>query len=98
MMKFEVRAQSSPWMQSVDLLIRSGNQVAEHLVMRNVEPGASRGPSLSIAPDAAQTLMDDLWHCGFRPTDGTGSVGQLAATERHLEDMRRLVFGKRGGA
>lgn len=42
--------------------------------------------------DLAQQLMDDLWRCGLRPTEGKGSAGQLTATEYHLEDMRKLVF------
>jgi hypothetical protein len=41
---------------------------------------------------AAQELMDQLWSVGLRPTEGKGSAGSLAATERHLEDMRALVF------
>jgi len=41
----------------------------------------------------AQILMDDLWRCGLRPTEGRGSAGALAATEAHLEDMRSIVFG-----
>lgn len=49
-------------------------------------------PTMMLAPDAAQELMDELWQCGFRPTEGTGSAGSLAATQRHLEDMRALVF------
>jgi hypothetical protein len=36
--------------------------------------------------------MDQLWQCGLRPSEGTGSAGSLAATQRHLEDMRALVF------
>jgi hypothetical protein len=44
----------------------------------------------------AQVLMDSLWDCGIRPTDGTGSAGSLAATQRHLDDMRNLV-GKYSG-
>lgn len=51
-------------------------------------------PTLSLPPDAAQMLMDQLWHAGIRPTAGAGSAGQLTATERHLEDMRALVFKK----
>jgi len=39
-----------------------------------------------------QDLMDRLWQAGLRPTEGKGSAGALAATERHLEDMRKLVF------
>lgn len=47
---------------------------------------------LRIWATGAQMLMDELWRCGLRPTEGTGSAGSLAATERHLADMRRLVF------
>jgi hypothetical protein len=47
---------------------------------------------LIISPDDAQGLMDELWRVGFRPTEGTGSAGSLAATERHLSDMQRIAF------
>jgi hypothetical protein len=49
-------------------------------------------PTTSITKAEAQELMDNLWQVGIRPSEGTGSAGQLAATQRHLEDMRRLVF------
>lgn len=42
----------------------------------------------------AQVLMDDLWNCGFRPTEGTGSAGALRATQDHLKDLQRLIFSK----
>lgn len=54
--------------------------------------GARREPSLELTMQAAQALMDDLWNAGLRPTEGTGSAGSLAATERHLKDMQRLAF------
>jgi len=44
-------------------------------------------PFCSIESDQAQSLMDQLWQCGFRPTEGTGSAGAMAATERHLKDL-----------
>ena len=44
--------------------------------------------------EEAQTLMDDLWSCGLRPTEGRGSAGSLAATERHLKDMRKIAFNR----
>lgn len=47
---------------------------------------------LRFKQEEMQLLMNDLWQCGIRPTDGTGSTGQLKATEKHLEDMRRLTF------
>lgn len=56
-------------------------------------------PMVSLALDEAQRLMDELWQCGLRPSEGTGSAGSLAATERHLADMRKVAFAalKRGG-
>lgn len=50
-------------------------------------------PSATISKDAAQKLMDDLWECGLRPSEGTGSAGSLAATERHLKDMQAIAKG-----
>lgn len=49
-------------------------------------------PTLQLRGETAQYLMDQLWQCGLRPTEGTGSAGSLAATQRHLDDMRALVF------
>lgn len=49
-------------------------------------------PFLRLDMGHAQQLMDELWKCGLRPTEGTGSAGALAATQAHLEDMRRLCF------
>lgn len=37
-----------------------------------------------------QSLMDQLWQLGMRPSD-IGTPGHLAATQAHLSDMRRLV-------
>ncbi len=48
-------------------------------------------PYLQIPKANAQVLMDDLWNCGLRPSEGSGSAGQLAATQRHLEDCRKLL-------
>ena len=48
-------------------------------------------PILTTGQDALQTLMDELWHLGIRPTEGHGSTGQLAATEKHLDHTTRLL-------
>ena len=53
-------------------------------------------PTLRLSPGDAQGLMDELWRVGLRPTEGTGSAGQLGAVERHLADMRALAFHKTG--
>ena len=48
---------------------------------------------LTLNDRQAQELMDELWQCGLRPSEGTGSAGSLAATERHLKDMQRIAMG-----
>jgi hypothetical protein len=37
----------------------------------------------------AQQLMDELWRCGVRPSSGEGNTGELQATQKHLDDMRK---------
>jgi hypothetical protein len=59
-------------------------------------PASHRPPIVDLTDEAAQKLMDTLWECGVRPAGGRGSAGQLAAVERHLNDMRALVRGHTG--
>lgn len=49
-------------------------------------------PTIRMRKQEGQQLMDALWDAGMRPSQGSGSEGSLAATQRHLEDMRTLVF------
>lgn len=61
-------------------------------------------PFMALPIEAAQALMDELWSVGLRPSEGTGSAGSLAATERHLNDMKTIAWhalkidSKKGGA
>ncbi len=68
-------------------------QVAQPLTLlpldENSEPVF---PALHISYDDAQRMMDRLWDIGIRPTAGAGSAGMMAATERHLADMRKIAF------
>jgi len=48
--------------------------------------------AFQMTQEEAQEMIDSLWACGVRPSEGSGSAGSLAATERHLADMRHLVF------
>lgn len=57
-----------------------------------VDEGCEYPPCLSFTIDDAQAFMDELWACGLRPTEGTGSAGAMAATQAHLKDLQRLVF------
>jgi hypothetical protein len=52
---------------------------------------ANSEPYLEIPKHAAQKLIDDLWDCGLRPSEGSGSAGQLAAVQNHLADLRKLL-------
>ena len=62
----------------------------------------SQEPFLRITYDEAQRLVDELWQCGVRPSEGTGSAGSLAATEarsvgikiaKNTPDLEK-VFGR----
>lgn len=70
-----------------------------HLTMETVDrdqEGMVRNDLLLVnfSTGSAQVLMDDLWRCGIRPTAGHGSTGQMAAVERHLEDLRAILAEK----
>lgn len=65
---------------------------AQPLMLQAVEEGVMHEPFMKLPYEDAQRLMDELWNCGLRPSEGSGSAGSLAATQRHLEDMRSLVF------
>lgn len=67
--------------------------IARPVVMERINPneGRMRVPLVNLSMGAAQQLMDELWTCGLRPTEGTGSAGSLAATQAHLADMRRIT-------
>lgn len=100
----EIRAIRQPWVRSeiaISLARFEGPAhspqiyIAEPIKLRALtEEDMMREhlPTFSLQPEDAQQFMDELWRCGIRPTEGAGSVGQLAATERHLADLQRLVF------
>lgn len=67
--------------------------LAEPLIMTTrTEQFVPLEPTTTLSLTAAQQLIDDLWDCGLRPSEGSGSAGAMAATERHLKDMQTLVF------
>lgn len=59
------------------------------------DAAVERSPTFSLRMEEGQQLMDELWRCGLRPTEGTGSAGAMAAVQAHLADMRKLVFTER---
>ncbi len=68
----------------------------EFRVINEGEEGAQHPPLMALSQEAAQSLVDELWLCGIRPTEGTGSAGSLAATQAHLADMRAIVANSLG--
>ena len=95
--RLEFFAENEHWYNGVRLSARqrygaSGWAYATNLTMEATEKGTYAAPFLTLEPASAQSLMDELWKCGFRPADGTGSAGQLKATQDHLEDMRSIAF------
>jgi hypothetical protein len=93
----KIRAQATPWRRSVELYLGNPEKAirVKDVVWETYEEGACFcGPSFELNSAEAQTLMDDLWNCGVRPTEGAGTAGSMQATQRHLEDMRKLAFAK----
>lgn len=68
-------------------------QVAMPLVFEKRSVSEDNGPpALSLTMQDAQDLIDQLWRCGLRPSEGSGSAGALAATQLHLKDMQTITF------
>lgn len=65
--------------------------VADDFLFKEIGLFEEASPALIINETEAQGLMESLWQAGIRPKSGEGSVGQLGATERHLNDMRAMV-------
>lgn len=99
----EMRAWFSPAYAEIQVFVMRKDSEGEFIglpvVMKKLE-GDQRHvhfePTFRLHPEVAQVLMDDLWRCGLRPTEGKGSAGALAATQRHLEDLRTIAFVKLG--
>lgn len=51
-----------------------------------------QAPVLSLTKESCQSLMDELWSQGIRPSNGDDNVRQLAATQAHLKDMQSIAF------
>ena len=89
--------QPAPWACGCEVYIKCGDGTWIQNIERcheavSVPMGTIPPPAMQLMDAQAQDLMDKLWAAGYRPTEGSGSAGSLAATERHLEDMRQLVF------
>lgn len=94
----EVRCQRERWNDGIEVAVFQrldfGAMVAQPLIMRELKQGELVGdPTMRLTSKEAQMLVDELWHCGIRPSEGAGSAGSLAATEKHLADMQKIALG-----
>jgi hypothetical protein len=94
--KLGLLVNKNPWSWGVDFAYvrQIGNvvQYAEPLTIKTAPEGGAIAPCFELDEMSVQQLFDDLWRIGYRPKCGEGSEGHLGATNRHLEDMRKLVF------
>ena len=93
----EVMARRLEWSYGISLFMRQrtighGSTIAQPIVFAPFDDHLIAEPMIKLQIEQAQQLMDELWQCGIRPSEGAGSAGAMAATQKHLEDMRKLVF------
>ena len=90
----KIRTIRNEWGKGLKFQIQDQFMYAESLNFIKIDDRFPASETGQMTTEEAQVLMDDLWDCGIRPTEGSGSAGSLAATERHLEDMRKITFVK----
>lgn len=93
----QIMARREDWNNGVSIYMRQvilgkTGMKAAPVQMVPHELGNIVEPMLMLPIHTAQQLIDELWDCGLRPTEGSGSAGAMAAVQKHLEDMRKLVF------
>lgn len=96
--RVELRVHKTPWEHGVQVALiewgpdgRTSSMVTD-VTTTLVPEGTPLVPLFGLDATQAQRLMDDLWHAGLRPTEGSGSAGALAAVEKHRDDMREIAF------
>jgi len=106
MKKLEIRIEKREIRRGVGIYIYQFDEALDELFQGKLTFTKVEGSNTAMDPavdidrreiqrtNVLQVMMDDLWNCGVRPTEGSGSAGSLKATQNHLEDMRKLVFKK----
>lgn len=79
---------------AVAIYLREGEAVATNVTFEKIDEGRFYDPVFRLEMRAAQELIDQLWNCGLRPTQGRQSEGATEAQGRHLADMRAIAFAK----
>lgn len=93
MKDIRIYAQPNCAHQRTDLFIFMGGSYVDDVILTEPKDDGTRyRPSLSIPEGTAQMLMDQLWRCGYRPTEARSGAGTVEAMQRHLDDMRNIAF------
>ena len=87
----QIRVEKSIRRQAIIGVIKNGDGTA-HMTditfKRNEEAVWLPDTSMfRLDDEQAQALMDDLWSCGVRPTDGAGSAGAMAQAQEHIGNL-----------
>lgn len=96
----KIRVRREDWSAGIGFVIQDGSSYSTEIKMELHDKGMHVDSVGRMTNEEAQSLIDELWDCGLRPTEGKGSAGSLKATENHLNDMRKIVFkdfGKEAG-
>lgn len=92
----QVRAKKAPWGKVIDIAIFTQVVGVKYLAVKQLDIEDINTDDIPVClkmdPTSAQQLIDDLWDCGLRPSEGSGSAGAMMAVQNHLKDMQRLVF------
>lgn len=90
-----------PWRQAIALHVRVKNAAGAVAFLKDliVEtlPDDHDFAQIQDAPiylndDAAQSLMDELWNCGVRPRDGSGSNATAMEAQAHIKDLQQFAL------
>lgn len=94
--KIEIYASPRPiWLRDGAVELRIVDRATCSLAtitLERMEEGAAMPPTITIPTEQAQALIDQLWTCGLRPSEGAGSAGSLLATQEHLKDLKKIAF------
>jgi len=96
MERLKISAERQIWSNDIALRFGIPNgetiSVAKPIVFEEQDAGSLIFPALVLSHQEAQSLIDELWSAGLRPSEGSGSAGQLASVQNHLSDMRKIAF------
>ncbi len=92
----EARAERSYWTDTINIYLRarSGNRklVVTDLVLTELDPDEPvELQPLKFEKETAQRFMDELWNCGLRPSEGTGSAGAMRQAEDHIVTLKKEI-------